>query len=127
MEPLCDCSALSNMVMRVGRPGYQREMQFIYTSSHGGREEYTEFTKLDTWAGWVTYAKIKISRTPPFSPNDPSMQVAHGGEGDGENDAWKEKPPLFKAASERIRKRQPLVGWYLSSLPGLHRTTMLLS
>lgn len=25
------------MGMRVGRPGYQREMQFIYTSSHRGK------------------------------------------------------------------------------------------
>lgn len=35
------CSAPSNVVMRVGRLGYQWEMQFIYTSSHRGKGEYT--------------------------------------------------------------------------------------
>jgi hypothetical protein len=30
------------MVMRVGRPGYQWEMQFIYTSSHRGKENTQE-------------------------------------------------------------------------------------
>lgn len=31
------CSAPIDMVRRVDRPGYQREMQFIYTSSHRGK------------------------------------------------------------------------------------------
>lgn len=74
MEPLCDCSALSNMAMRVGRPGYQREMQFIYTSSHEGRGEYTAFTKLATCTGWITYAKIKISRPQDSMSPIPSPQ-----------------------------------------------------
>lgn len=56
------CSASSNMVMRVGRPSYQQEMQFIYTSSHEGQGKYTAFTKLATCTRWITYAKIKISR-----------------------------------------------------------------
>lgn len=56
------CSVPTNMVMRVDRLGYQWEMQFIYTSSHGGGGKYTAFTKLATCTGWITYAKIKISR-----------------------------------------------------------------
>lgn len=102
------CSASSSMVMRVGRPSYQREMQFIYTSSHEGQGKYTAFTKLATCTRWITYAKIKISRPqdsvsplppPPMTPACGNARRVAPGHAGG-SDAWKEKPPAMEISTE---------------------------
>lgn len=63
--------------MRVGKPGYQQEMQFIYTSSHGQRVHSVYKVSYLYRMDYICKNKnLKTTgqREPPPSPNDPSMR-----------------------------------------------------
>lgn len=90
----------------MGRPGYQREMQFIYTSSHGVGEIHSAY-KVSYLYRMNYICKNKNLTTGQREPHPPppmtpacgnARRVAPGHAGG--SDAWKEKPPAMEISTE---------------------------
>lgn len=107
-EPLCDCSAPTNMVMRVGKarlptgdaiylhqqPWGQRGIHSIYKVTYLYRMDYICKNK-----NLKTTGQREPHPPPPMTPACGNARRVAPGHAGG-SDAWKEKPPAMEISTE---------------------------